>query len=44
VTGFFGQNVPYPGFENAGGFIASTLIIILLASVLFVIFKRKGWL
>src|SRR4029434_5877783 len=37
VTGFFGQNVPYPGFENAGGFIASTVMIILLASVLFVI-------
>jgi magnesium transporter len=36
--------VPYPGFENAGGFIASTVMIILLASVLFVIFKRKGWL
>ena len=44
VTGFFGQNVPYPGFGTAGGFMASALIIILLASVLFIIFKRKGWL
>jgi magnesium transporter len=44
VTGFFGQNVPYPGFGTAGGFIASALIIIILASVLFIIFKRKGWL
>lgn len=41
----FGQNVPYPGFGTAGGFIASALIIIIiLASVLFIIFKRKGWL
>jgi len=44
VTGFFGQNVPYPGFGTAGGFIASALIIIILALVLFFIFKRKGWL
>jgi Mg2+ and Co2+ transporter CorA len=44
VTGFFGQNVPYPGFAATGGFLASTLIIIMLASVLFIIFKRKGWL
>lgn len=45
VTGFFGQNVPYPGFETTGGFLASTLIIIIiLALTLFIIFKRKGWL
>ena len=44
VTGFFGQNVPYPGFDKSSGFIASTLIIIIFALVLFIIFKRKGWL
>ncbi len=44
VTGFFGQNVPYRGFETTGGFIASAVIIIILAAVLFIIFKRKGWL
>jgi hypothetical protein len=40
----FGQNVPYPGFGTAGGFMTSVLIIIILTSVLFIIFKRKGWL
>jgi magnesium transporter len=44
VTGFFGQNVPYPGFGTGSGFIASSLIIVLLAAVLFVIFKRNQWL
>jgi Mg2+ and Co2+ transporter CorA len=44
VTGFFGQNVPYPGFDSTAGFIASTLIIVICAAVLFIIFKRKGWL
>jgi magnesium transporter len=34
VTGFFGQNVSYPGSGTTAGFITSTLIIIILASVL----------
>jgi magnesium transporter len=44
VTGFFGQNVPYPGFQAASGFIASTVLIIVLAAVLYLIFKRQEWL
>ncbi len=44
VTGFFGQNVPYPGFGDRNGFIASTLIIIALAGALFLLFKHKRWL
>ena len=44
VTGFFGQNVPYPGFQSATGFIGSTVLIIVFALTLFIIFKRKRWL
>ena len=44
VTGFFGQNVPYPGFGTASGFAVSSALMILLALVLFVFFKRKQWL
>jgi magnesium transporter len=44
VTGFFGQNLPYPGFGDQFGFIASTVIIICAAAILFVIFKTKKWL
>jgi magnesium transporter len=44
VTGFFGQNVPYPGFGTTEGFIASMLTMIILAVVLFIVFKRKDWL
>jgi Mg2+ and Co2+ transporter CorA len=44
VTGFFGQNVPYPGFGTTSGFIASLLIMAVLAAVLYIIFKRKDWL
>jgi Mg2+ and Co2+ transporter CorA len=44
VTGYFGQNVPYPGFGDQAGFIASALIIVILASVLFGVFKHNKWL
>ena len=44
VTGFFGQNVPYPGFGTTAGVIASLLIIVVLALVLYIVFKRKEWL
>jgi magnesium transporter len=44
VTGFFGQNVPYPGFAEKAGFIASTVIIVSIAVILYVIFRQKKWL
>src|ERR1017187_4397188 len=28
ITGFYGQNVPYPGFAQKSGLYASTLVII----------------
>lgn len=44
ITGFYGQNVPYPGFSRGSGFIASSVLIVLLSTVLYVVFKRKDWL
>lgn len=44
VTGFFGQNVPYPGFGHPIGFWASTVIIVVLIVGLYVGFKRRDWL
>ena len=44
VTGFFGQNVPYPGFGTKSGFIASVVIMLAIAVVLYAIFKSKKWL
>jgi magnesium transporter len=44
VTGWFGQNVPYPGFGQPSGVIASTVIIVGIAVSLYVVFKRKDWL
>lgn len=44
VTGFYGQNVIYPGIETVTGFITSSVLIVLLVVVLYVTFKRRDWL
>ncbi len=44
ITGFYGQNVLYPGIETVGGFVTSTTIIVVLVLGLYVMFKRRDWL
>ena len=44
VTGYFGQNVPYSGFGETSGFLASVLIMLAIAVSLYIVFKRKKWL
>jgi magnesium transporter len=44
VTGIYGMNVPYPGFGRAWGVEASLAIMVVMAAVLYVVFKRKDWL
>ncbi len=44
VTGWFGQNVPYPGFGQLSGFVLSVVVIVGLAAGLYISFKRRDWL
>ncbi|MFK4224714.1 magnesium transporter CorA family protein [Streptomyces sp. NPDC019890] len=44
ITGFYGQNLPYPGFADQTGFIASTTAIVVVSALLYLVFKRKDWL
>jgi magnesium transporter len=44
ITGFYGQNVPFPGFATTAGFLTSTVIILVISGVLYVLFSRKDWL
>jgi magnesium transporter len=44
ITGFYGQNVPYPGFGQPWGFWTSAAVTVGLALMLYIIFRRKGWL
>ncbi|GGO87404.1 magnesium transporter CorA family protein [Wenjunlia tyrosinilytica] len=43
ITGFYGQNVPYPGFGKEPGFIASSAVIAVSSVLLYLAFKRKDW-
>src|ERR1700683_1766476 len=44
VTGVYGMNVPYPGFGQAWGVGVAFLIMVVLAVVLYVAFRRNDWL
>ena len=44
ITGFYGQNIPYPGNEQPWGFWISTVAICVLSIALYASFKRRDWL
>ncbi len=44
VTGFFGQNVPFPGYGNGAGVIVSSAAIVIGGVVLYFSFKKRDWL
>ena len=44
ITGFYGMNVPYPGFARDWGVWASMVLMLGLSVFLWVQFKRRDWL
>jgi magnesium transporter len=44
ITGFYGMNVPYPGFSERVGEICAFAIMIIAGFILYVVFRRKDWL
>ncbi|MBU3749411.1 MAG: magnesium transporter CorA family protein [Mycobacterium sp.] len=44
ITGWYGQNVPYPGYGNNWGVWTSALLSVLTAIALYFGFKRRDWL
>ena len=44
ITGFYGQNLPYPGFARPSGVVWSSALIVVISLGLYVTFKRKDWL
>ena len=44
ITGFYGQNLPYPGFASTSGLFWSCLLIAVISGTLYIAFKRKDWL
>jgi magnesium transporter len=43
VTGFYGQNVPYPGFQQSWGFVTSIVLMLVIGGGIYLGFKRKKW-
>lgn len=44
VTGWFGQNIPYPTFNDPLGVIVSTALIVVGSGGLYFVFRKFGWL
>jgi magnesium transporter len=44
ISGFYGMNVPYPGFQQPWGFWTSSIAIAGLSVGLYAFFKRRDWL
>lgn len=43
ITGWFGQNVPYPGYNTADGYYWSVALVIACPLLLWLVFRRFGW-
>ena len=44
ITGYFGQNIPFPGFGRHWGVLSSAALILVSASGLYGYLKKRGWL
>ncbi|HRW19852.1 MAG TPA: magnesium transporter CorA family protein [Dermatophilaceae bacterium] len=44
VTGWFGQNVPYPGFQEPAGLWLSVALIVVLGGSLYAVFRARDWI
>jgi len=44
VTGFYGQNIPFPGYQKFSGFVVSSVLIAVLSIGLYIQFRRSDWL
>jgi magnesium transporter len=44
ITGFYGQNVPYPGFQQPLGFWTSSVLTVVLSLILYAAFRARDWI
>jgi magnesium transporter len=44
ITGWYGQNVPYPGSGETWGVWTAGALVLGMSGGLFVLFRRRGWL
>lgn len=44
ITGYYGMNVPYPGFAETWGAVVSGFLTVALSGALYLLFRGKDWL
>jgi magnesium transporter len=44
ITGFYGQNIPYPGFSTHSGVWVPSTLIIVISGLLYWSFRRRDWI
>ncbi|MEV0406425.1 magnesium transporter CorA family protein [Actinoallomurus sp. NPDC050550] len=44
ITGFYGENVPYPGFGKQWGFASSIVILVITGVALYLVFRKRDWI
>jgi magnesium transporter len=44
ITGFYGENVPYPGFGKHWGFVTSIVVLIVTGVALYIAFRKRDWI
>lgn len=44
ITGFYGQNVDYPGIDTFGGFVTSSAVIVVFVVLLYWLFRKRDWI
>jgi len=44
ITGYYGMNVPYPGFGETSGVYVSGALIVIMSGLLYLLFRRRDWL
>ena len=44
ITGWFGQNIPYPGFAEPLGLWLSVVLIVIISGARYLTFRRNDWL
>lgn len=44
ITGWYGMNVPYPGYGQTWGVWLAALLVVVVSGGLFVVFRKRDWL
>ncbi|MFT3876590.1 MAG: magnesium transporter CorA family protein [Propioniciclava sp.] len=43
ITGWFGQNLPFPGYDQPAGLWASVALIVVGSTILYLLFRARDW-